>query len=100
MTGEADSSRVLYENDADFVRKIKIKILANGINAPSERGDFQDRCVATELERIPKGERKPEAHLWREFEEGHAKLLGAIFGALSGGMRYRKPLAEYPRLAD
>ncbi len=102
VTGEADSKRSLYTDDEDFIYEMKRSILLNGINAPTERGDAQDRTLPVELERIPDDRRRSEESLWTAFERGHAKLLGAIFDALANTLREKETLrlSRRPRLAD
>ncbi len=102
VTGEADSKRSLYTDDEDFIYEMKRAILLNGINAPTERGDAQDRTLPVELERIPDDRRRSEESLWTAFERGHAKLLGAIFDALANTLREKETLrlSRRPRLAD
>ncbi|HEV2126060.1 MAG TPA: hypothetical protein VGW38_25165, partial [Chloroflexota bacterium] len=102
VTGEADSKRSLYTDDEDFIYEMKRAVLLNGINAPTERGDAQDRTLPVELERIPDRHRRSEESLWAVFEEEHGKLLGAIFDTLARTLAARDTvrLARRPRLAD
>jgi hypothetical protein len=102
VTGESDSKRVLYSDDDDLVWSMKRGILLNGINAPSERGDVQDRVLPIELDRIGKLERLAEDDFWLQFSLKHPEMLGAAFDALSGALRERHTvrLDERPRLAD
>jgi hypothetical protein len=102
VTGEADSKRSLYTDDEDFIYEMKRAVLLNGINAPTERGDAQDRTLPVELDRIPDGERRSEEDLWAEFHQQHACLLGAIFDALSEALAEKESLelTRRPRLAD
>jgi len=102
VTGEADSKRSLYTDDEDFIYEMKRAVLLNGINAPTERGDAQDRTLPIELGRIPDGERRSEEDLWAEFRREHGRLLGAIFDALSEALCERESLQlpQRPRLAD
>ncbi len=102
VTGEADSKRSLYTDDEDFIYEMKRAVLLNGINAPTERGDAQDRTLPVELDRIPDNRRRSEEGLWAAFGKDHGKLLGAIFDALSATLREREylQLSRRPRLAD
>lgn len=101
VTGESDSKRVLYTDDEDLVWAMKRGVLLNGINAPSDRGDVQDRVLPIELQRIDKCERLPEDDFWMRFSLAHREMLGAVFDALSGALRERHnvKLTERPRLA-
>src|SRR5215204_2374527 len=100
VTGEGDAARKLYTDDDSIVREKIVKLAINGINASSASGDFMDRALPFELERIPKMERIAERRLWKEFEAAKPKLLGAVFDALSGGLAEYGPLQDPPRLAD
>jgi RepB DNA-primase from phage plasmid len=102
VTGEADSKRSLYTDDEDFIYEMKRAVLLNGINAPTERGDAQDRTLPVELQRIPDNKRRSEEDLWAQFERQHSCLLGAIFDTLSKTLREKETLRLHrrPRLAD
>jgi len=100
VTGSGNADRKLYTDNQSVVRQYKRPILVNGINNPTERGDFMDRALPVEFERIPKTVRRAESELWAEFNAEHPALLGAVLDALSGAIRLRAPLAETPRLAD
>ena len=102
VTGEADSKRSLYTDDEDFIYEMKRAVLLNGINAPTDRGDAQDRTLPVELERIPDNKRRSEEDLWQAFEHEHGRLLGAIFDTLAKTLRARETLRLHrrPRLAD
>jgi len=102
VTGDGDSKRALHTDDEDFIYQLKRAILLNGINAPTERGDAQDRTLPVELERIPDNIRRSEEELWAAFEAEHPRILGAVFSALSETIRVRETLElpRRPRLAD
>ena len=99
---EGDSKRKHYTDDDDVIYELRRAIILNGINAPTERGDAQDRTLPVELERIPDGDRRSEEELWALFDQEHGRLLGAIFDCLSATMRRRETLQLHrrPRLAD
>jgi len=102
VTGEADSKRSLYTDDDDFIYEMKRGVLLNGINAPTDRGDAQDRTLPVELERIPDNKRRSEDELWQAFEREHSRLLGALFDTLAKTLRAKENLRLHrrPRLAD
>ena len=100
VTGEADSKRVLYENDEDWIYEMKRALIVNGINTPTDRGDARDRTLPIELERLKN--HRPEEEMWREFYDIRPKLLGCVFDALSKALA-AKPgvrLNRHARLAD
>ncbi len=96
------SKRTLYENDDDFIYKMRRCIGLNGINVVASQDDLLDRCVMLELKRIDPEHRQEEAELWREFESDRPHILGAIFDILSKGMAIYPSvkLGELYRLAD
>src|SRR5215218_7690980 len=102
VTGEADSKRSLYTDDDDFIYEMKRGVLLNGINAPTDRGDAQDRTLPVELERIPDNKRRSEEELWQAFDRVHGRLLGAVFDTLAKTLRAKETLRLHrrPRLAD
>jgi putative DNA primase/helicase len=102
VTGEADSKRKHYTDDDDIIYELKRAVVLNGINAPTDRGDAQDRTLPVELDRIPDDKRRAEEELWEEFEYAHGRVLGAIFDALSRVLKERPgvKLDRRPRLAD
>ena len=101
-TGEADSKRVLYSDDDDFIYDMMRALLINGINVPTDRTDFLDRSLTVELERVRKRDRVPESKLWEHFSTIRPKLLGAIFEGLSAALKELPDTHpdELPRLAD
>ncbi len=100
VTGEADSKRVLYEVDEDFIYEMQRAILINGINIPTDRGDARDRTLPIELERIKN--HRPEEEMWREFADAHPQLLGCVFDTLSKALALKPSvrLTRHARLAD
>ncbi len=65
VTGESASKRSLYTDDEDFILEMKRAVLINGINAPSDRGDVQERTLPLELERIPKSRTRARSRVRR-----------------------------------
>lgn len=82
VTGSGNADRRLYSDNKSVVRQYKRAILINGINTPTNNGDFMDRALPLEYERVPKNERLTESELWAAFEQEHPKLLGAVLDAL------------------
>lgn len=102
VTGEGDSKRRLYTDDDDVIYELRRLVLINGINTPTDRPDFLDRCLCIDVERIEASKRIPEKEFWRGFELECARWLGSIFSLLSAAMRCREHinLPTLPRLAD
>lgn len=86
-TGGAFTKRTLYSDSDETILQFKRCICLNGINIVATRPDLLDRSILMELERIPKTERKPEAQIWRSFDNDIPKFLGAVFNTLSKAMQ-------------
>lgn len=102
VTGEGDAKRRLYTDDEEVLYELQRLVLLNGINPPTDRPDFQDRCLILELERPPETERREEEEIWALFREEHPRWLGALFDLLGKAIALRpgvKP-GRLPRLAD
>lgn len=102
VTGEGDSKRQLFTDDDDVIYELRRLVLINGINTPTDRPDFLDRCLCIDVERIEASKRVPEKEFWRNFDLECARWLGAIFSLHSAAIRCREHtnLPTLPRLAD
>ena len=102
VTGEGFSKRQLYTDDEDVIYSYRRVVMLNGINIVAQRPDLLDRSLLLGLERIPKGSRRPEAKLWREFDDARPSILGGVFDALSAAIRLHGTLdlPQLERMAD
>ena len=102
VTGSGFSKRQLYTDDEDIIYNIQPNIGINGINLASAAPDLLERSMLIELKRVEVKDRKDERELWRGFEEGRPKILGAIFDAVAKTIATRKTitLTSLPRMAD
>lgn len=82
-TGGGISKRKLYTDHEEAFYKLHSPIIINGIDEPSNRPDFVDRCVMLELKPIADGERIAETELNKDFEESLPELLGGLYGILA-----------------
>ena len=66
------------------------------------RGDLLDRSIVLSLQNIPDERRRAESTFWREFDQVHAQVLGALLDAVSAGLKNRDQiqLAKLSRMAD
>ena len=104
-TGDSISKRALYTNDEDFFVKFRRTILFNGINRPSDRGDFAERDLHFKLIRPAKEKRETEEELSKFLDAILPKVRGALIVAVSGAMEiydsvYRELKGNLPRMAD
>ena len=101
-TGGGFSTRTLYENREEELFDGMKPVILNGITDVATRPDLLDRALVVSLPPIPDEGRRPEAELWREFEQTRPAILAALFDAMSGALRSVEAvrLEGMPRMAD
>jgi hypothetical protein len=101
-TGGGFSTRTLYENREEELFDGMKPVILNGITDVATRPDLLDRALVVSLPPIPDEERRPEAELWREFEQARPALLASLLDAASGALRSVEDvrLEGMPRMAD
>ena len=101
-TGGGFAVRQLYTDQEEMLFNAARPMILNGIEDIVTRPDLADRAVFLSLEAIPEEHRRTEVELWEEFEKACPQILGALFDAVSTGLR-RLPLThleKLPRMAD
>jgi Bifunctional DNA primase/polymerase, N-terminal len=101
-TGGGSAYRTHYENDEETIFHAQRPVILNGIEEVARIEDLVDRCLFVPLPTIPKKKRKTEAAFWRDFDQRHPAILGALLDAVAGALA-RLPathLDELPRMAD
>jgi 5S rRNA maturation endonuclease (ribonuclease M5) len=101
-TGGGFGTRTLYENDEEMLFNSMRPVLLNGIEELATRGDLLDRAIILYLPAIPREKRRTEAELWREFEQAHPSIFGALCDAVHTALRNVNTvkLERLPRMAD
>ena len=101
-TGGGFSARELYTDAEEVLFDATRPIAINGITDVATRPDLLDRTLIVPLPPIPEERRRPEAALWREFEESRPAILAALFDAVSGALGTVESvrLEGMPRMAD
>ena len=101
-TGAGFSSRQLYTDRKEANIVAARPVLLNSITSIATRLDFLSRAVILNLPRISRKNRRDEETFWHEFDRVHPLILGALFDAVSHGLRRfgRTRLKEMPRMAD
>lgn len=84
-TGGGYATRQLHSDYDEVVMDAIRPVVLTGINELASRSDLLSRCLLVELPRLSNA--RPEAELWREFEEARPALLGALCTACSVGLR-------------
>ena len=101
-TGGGLSTRGLYTDSDEVIFNAMRPAILNGIDEFANRDDLIDRSLIIKLPRIPKGKRRLDKTIWREFEKAKPKILGALLDAVSTAMRNfdKVNLKTLPRMAD
>jgi hypothetical protein len=99
-TGAGDGYRSLYTNDEECIFNAKRPIILNGIEEVATRGDLLDRAITVNLPAI--AQRKDEKTFWREVDEAHPRILGALLDIVSLALRNQSNVSskDLPRMAD
>jgi hypothetical protein len=101
-TGGGFSTRELYSDSEEVIFDAQRPVIVTAIEELANRGDLLDRSLIVSLPTIPERERRPEAEIWRQWDEARPRLLGVLYDAVVEALR-RLPntkLAELPRMAD
>jgi hypothetical protein len=80
VTGNGVERRKLYTNSDQVLYSFRRSSIINGIDTPSTRPDFLDRCLVINCRRMEKFTTLQE--LDEEFEQARPKLFGAILDLL------------------
>ena len=101
-TGGGFAKRKLYSDTEESVISVKRPIVLNGISAAVTAQDLVDRAITIETPVIT--ERQEVTNLWREYEEGRARLLGALLDLAARALAIlpdmRLPADDRPRLVE
>ncbi len=101
-TGGGFAVRQLYTNAEECIFTAQRPIILNGISQIATRGDLLDRAIVITLPPISDEQRKDEATFWREFEQAHPRILGALLDAVVIGLQRVDcvHIERKPRMAD
>ena len=104
-TGSGLRTRTLYTDSDEKIFNAVRPILLNSIEELATRPDFLDRTVHLHTRRLI--DRLTESIFWKEFDEIHPKVLGALFTAVSIALKNvgsidlsAVPNESRPRMAD
>jgi len=101
-TGSGFRTRALHTNRDEAVFWVQRPTLVNGIPTLTEAADFGDRAIVINLISIPPDQRQTEADFWLQFENDHARILGALLDGCSRALRDidKVQLHQPGRMAD
>src|SRR5215213_1019533 len=97
-TGDGFAVRELYSDQDETILDVQRPQMLNGIEEVVTRNDLLDRSVMITLPSIAKDQRRPEKHLWRDFEQARPAILDAVSTALAN--EGTVTLDGHPRMAD
>ena len=100
VTGNGVERRKLYTDSDQVLFSFRRSIIINGIDTPSMRPDFLDRCLIINCERKKKFQ--PLHELDQQFEEARPRIFGAMLDVLVETLRVlpSTATAEEFRMAD
>lgn len=104
-SGSGIRERELYSNFGDAFITGQAGVIISSVEDVISRGDLVQRTLKVTLEKLTKEDRLGEGDIYERFNNAHARVLGAIFEAVSAGIRnigeVRKDRTwARPRLAD
>lgn len=101
-TGGGFATRQLHTDRDEIICDVQRPIILNGIPNLTSREDLADRALNVTLAVIDKAHRRTERALYEEFEKHRPLITGALFDAVSTGLRNIDSvrLEEMPRMAD
>lgn len=101
-TGGGLSVRTLYTTTEESVFNIMRPSILNGIDDIAQRPDLLDRSIVINLPSISESGRKDEKTFWKNFNEMHSSVLGAMCDVISDGLNVlpNVSLSHKPRMAD
>ena len=101
-TGGGFATRQLHTDSDEVLFNSMRPIILNGIDDMVNRPDLADRSILLTLEPIPENKRRTEKEIMAEFEQALPGIMGALFSAISHGLRKlpQTKLETLPRMAD
>lgn len=101
-TGGGFGTRQLYTDDDEAIFSGTRPVLLNGIPVLTDAGDLRDRALLAAWPLLPKGSKRREKALAKEFREAHPRIFGAILDALVAALAHGEESDEEGefRMAD
>lgn len=101
-TGGGHAKRKLYSDADETVITVKRPVVINGISVAITAQDLVDRAITIDTPTITERMEMPD--LWRNFEQHHGKILGALLDVMASALQYlpetHLPKVDRPRLAE
>jgi len=102
ITGSGFTQRKLYQNDEDYVRRMKRVIGLNGINMVATMPDLLERSVVIETALIDEKDRKTDSDIDDSFNHDLPNIVGGLLNLAVDTLNYlsRVEKNNLPRMAD
>lgn len=88
VTGAGVERRRLFTDSDQVIYTFRRAIILNGLEVPSKRPDFLDRCLVFNSERI--SQFRSERDLSDEFTRRHPRFLGGLLNLAAKAMRHQE----------
>jgi hypothetical protein len=95
--GSSDARRELHTDEDESVIHACVPAIVTAIENVIMRGDAVQRTLFVRLDHVPEEDRKDEAQIFAEVQAARPAILGALFEAVSEGLR-RESVTSPPRL--
>jgi hypothetical protein len=95
--GSGDARRELYTDEDESIIHACVPAIVTAIENVIMRGDAVQRTLFARLDHVPEESRKDDAEFFAEVEVARPAILGALCGAISGGLHRERSL-KLPRL--
>ena len=101
-TGGGYAVRKQYSDSLEQIFNAKRPVILNGIDYLTARSDLADRSIVIELPAISDKDRLGERHIWENFKNCKAYVLGELLTGISQAMKNLDDvdLKYTPRMAD
>lgn len=101
-TGGGTSKRILFTDDSEKTYDLHRPMILNGIDEPSDRPDFVERCLMITLNPLDPSNRKTETELDTAFEGDYPALLGGLYELFSQCLKILPTIQTngLPRMTD
>src|SRR2546425_1121131 len=85
-SGGSFAVRQLYTDDDEVLFQATRPLLLNGIEDVISRPDLADRSIFLTLPHVADARRQSERELWRQFELGRPRIIGALLDLVVHGL--------------
>lgn len=101
-TGGGFGTRQLFTDEDEMLFDALRPVMFTGIVELADRSDLLDRAIVLNQPLIEESKRRPESTFWPEFEAARPAILGALYTAISCGLRQLPTIDSHglSRMAD